>query len=552
MGKLFTKIAVTFVGMAMAIGVGVAVGNGTRKLLPAHAATSGTATYTVSSKTAVSKTGTAPDGSSATYANSGDNGNSQMTSGTTETFTLKDYGSVSVTSIKAHMKRNSKTGGGTMSLSNNAVSINSKLDKTSWPKGQLTDSYTEYELLSSSFDVAGDVVLTLTSNENSWYCDYIKVTWSTPVPLTGISEVTLSSYSEASNSDATVTATAIFTPATPTEAIDWSTSNASVATIAASATYGVANITIKGEGECTFTATGHVNTSYTATSATFTVTPAIVKRVYDVKFPGNGGSDSGTAFTTSTFTTHFASGDGKQLSATATSYVYPGKNNTIKFSSSSNAGTLTLKTNTSSSIKMVILEAAKYSGDSSSLSVKFGTADAQTTGSLGSDFIYYIFTDTAANSIKLDATNRLYIRRLVLVIDTYVAEQGAYSYAATFLRNTAAGCKAKNGSTLSTAWSTLDSAWDALDDSYAGAKSFIGGVSSNANGGLVEEAIARYENIIANYSLDNFMSRSLSSRSDISSLNIDSDNAVLVVIVIASTSILALGGLLVIRRRKKQ
>ena len=150
---------------------------------------SGTATYTVDSKTSATLSGTAPSGSSLTFANSGSNGNDQMTSGVTETWTLKGYTGATITSLKADLKNNASRGSGTATLKNNNSSVGLKESSFSGLGG----TYAEHELLNSSLVVNGDVVLTLTATANSFWCDYIKVTWQGEEEEE--EEVTLSSIS---------------------------------------------------------------------------------------------------------------------------------------------------------------------------------------------------------------------------------------------------------------------------------------------------------------------------------------------------------------------
>ena len=135
--------------------------------------TDGTATYTVSSKTAATTTGTTPQGSSITYSNNGTNGNDQMISGKKEVWTIKGYTGKKITSFKADLRNNQSSGSGTAALTNNSSSVT--LARSSF--SGLGSTYAEYELLSSSITVAGDLVLTLTGTANSFFCDYLKIAW---------------------------------------------------------------------------------------------------------------------------------------------------------------------------------------------------------------------------------------------------------------------------------------------------------------------------------------------------------------------------------------
>lgn len=138
----------------------------------------GTVEYKVAAKDAAAiSSGDAPLGSSITFANSGSNNNDQMTSGNTEKWTLKGYSGYTITGLRADLKRNSSSGCGTISLTNGGDDVT--LKKASFAKADLDSSYKFYSLIGgdSSFECAGDLVLTLKSSENSFWCDKIEVSY---------------------------------------------------------------------------------------------------------------------------------------------------------------------------------------------------------------------------------------------------------------------------------------------------------------------------------------------------------------------------------------
>ncbi len=136
---------------------------------------SGTVTYTVTGKSSASTSGTAPTGSTVSFNNNGSNNNDQMTNGKKETWTLTGYSGYSITSLKARLHKNSSSGSGTVSLTNDGDSVT--LPKTTYSSSDLTASYKEYELLSDAFECEGTIVLTLTSTANSFWCDGIIVSY---------------------------------------------------------------------------------------------------------------------------------------------------------------------------------------------------------------------------------------------------------------------------------------------------------------------------------------------------------------------------------------
>ena len=137
----------------------------------------GSVTYSLTSKTAAQiSSGSAPSGTSIGFNNNGSNNNDQMTSGKREIWTIKGYEDYKITRIKANLHKNSGgSGAGNVALTNNGNSIS--LSKTSYSASDLGTSYSLYTIIDSEFEVNGDVVLTLTSTANSFWCDSIVVDW---------------------------------------------------------------------------------------------------------------------------------------------------------------------------------------------------------------------------------------------------------------------------------------------------------------------------------------------------------------------------------------
>lgn len=149
-----------------------------------------TVKYTVASKSSVNKTGTAPTGSSATFSNSGTNGDDQMISGTTQTLTLSGYSGYIIKGITLHMKSNSKSGAGTFSAvagSTTLASISSAttfdkwFDNTSYGGSyrdvHVTMSNTTYEITSGQ-----NLVITMEGTTNSIYCDEYSIIYEAGLP----------------------------------------------------------------------------------------------------------------------------------------------------------------------------------------------------------------------------------------------------------------------------------------------------------------------------------------------------------------------------------
>ena len=136
----------------------------------------GSVTYEVASKTSATvSSGTAPAGTSIGFSNNGSNANDQMTSGKKQVWTLSGYSTFTITSLSARLHKNSSSGSGTVTLTNNSSSVT--LKKSSYSSTDLTSSYKSYEMLNSSLVCSGTLVLTLTSTANSFWCDSISVSY---------------------------------------------------------------------------------------------------------------------------------------------------------------------------------------------------------------------------------------------------------------------------------------------------------------------------------------------------------------------------------------
>lgn len=146
-----------------------------------------TVTYTVSSITEVSTSGTAPNGSSATYSSTYSN-KCQLTSGKVMTLTLSGFSGQKITSIKLSMKSNSSAGAGYLDVkagsttlasigaSTSGVAFNNK----SW-NGSYTTTYTDVApvMNNDSYVVQNgeNVVIIIGATTNSLYCQSFKISY---------------------------------------------------------------------------------------------------------------------------------------------------------------------------------------------------------------------------------------------------------------------------------------------------------------------------------------------------------------------------------------
>ena len=140
----------------------------------------GTATYSITSTTAVSVSG-APTGSKATYKSTY-NTKQQLTSGNSMTLTLTGYDDYCITGITLSMKSNTSKGAGNFSLTAGSTTLSSistsKFNTSSWA-GKWSTSFIDVKPAINDADYvvkSGEsVVVKIAATENSLYCQSIKI-----------------------------------------------------------------------------------------------------------------------------------------------------------------------------------------------------------------------------------------------------------------------------------------------------------------------------------------------------------------------------------------
>lgn len=186
--KFLTKVLGATLGIAMAIGVGAGVASFVnREAKKLDAADGVTATYTVTSKTAVSASGTRPAGSTASYSQTY-NTVSQATYGNSFTLTLSGYAGCTITGLSMSMKSNAKQGAGYMSFvtgsttmasigdSENGVAFND----SAWYGAYSSSAVTITPAWAANGTVAnnGTIVLTIGCTTNSLYFYSATITYN--------------------------------------------------------------------------------------------------------------------------------------------------------------------------------------------------------------------------------------------------------------------------------------------------------------------------------------------------------------------------------------
>lgn len=144
-----------------------------------------TVTYKVTSKTAVSTSGTAPDGSSVTFNSTSANEVAQMTSGKSQTYTLTGYDGMTIKKVILSMHSNTSAGKGTFSLVagetilaeiKTATTFNKWYDSNGYSKSYKDVNVT---MTNDSYTIGNGekVVLIIAATTNSLYCQSVTIVY---------------------------------------------------------------------------------------------------------------------------------------------------------------------------------------------------------------------------------------------------------------------------------------------------------------------------------------------------------------------------------------
>ena len=146
-----------------------------------------TVKYTVSSTIAVTTSGVAPNGSTATFKNTYTNNKEQMTKGNSQTYTLSGFNGCVIKSVTLTMKSNSSAGAGTFSLKAGTTTLASISSATTFNKWYDNTSYgssyrpVHVTLTNDSYEIGANenVVIELAGTTNSIYCQAVEITYQT-------------------------------------------------------------------------------------------------------------------------------------------------------------------------------------------------------------------------------------------------------------------------------------------------------------------------------------------------------------------------------------
>lgn len=142
-----------------------------------------TAVYTISSTAAVTTSGTAPSGSSATYSQTFATAE-QITSGNSATLTLSGYAGYKITSIVLNMKSNASAGSGTLSVVAGSTSIASvsptaAFNTASW-NGAYSPTFVNITKTPTAYSIGigENVVISIAATANSLYIHSYSITYA--------------------------------------------------------------------------------------------------------------------------------------------------------------------------------------------------------------------------------------------------------------------------------------------------------------------------------------------------------------------------------------
>lgn len=231
--------------------------------------------YTISSKNTLTTTGTKITGSSATIAETYTT-SCQMTSGNTQTLTLKGYDGYKITQLVLSMKSNAKGGAGKLSYSTNggssfsylvgSSSSGSSFNTSDW-YGSWSTSYVN--ITKSNLNIVcgeSDVIIKIEATANSLYCQSYTITYEVVKSPAGLT------FGTHENETYTVLPGASFTPPTLSNpnslTVAYATNDADIAAVDAES--GTIAIGTK-EGTATITASSEEDATYYAGSAKYKI-----------------------------------------------------------------------------------------------------------------------------------------------------------------------------------------------------------------------------------------------------------------------------------------
>lgn len=341
----------------------------------------------------------------------------------------------------------------------------------------------------------GSATITATSTVNTNIKATASITVSAPVSPTSLSMNTSStSISVGGTANLSVTAS----PSGAINTVTWATSNSSVALVNQGTVTGV------GVGTATITATSTANTSI-KTTASITVTAPQAEESVSYAFTNKSWGANPASWSSGKDGLGYLN-NGVQVS-TGASGAYgnsPTSYENIK------KVIVSYCTNSSAGAGKISV----YVASSSSSTAKSGTLiDSLSVTSAGGTTSRDLTFEYAANGLNgyvqiyvETTTNSIYVKNAAITYGTdepvLTPAEEATAWAEGFLSQTASGCVAQSSSQLSAVWDDVQTAYEALSEA---AQLVIANTPANASGTDLENAVARYINIVKKYGLTAFI-----------------------------------------------
>lgn len=265
-------------------------------------------TYTISSKNTLTTTGTAPNGSSASIAETYST-SCQMTSGNSQTLTLSGYNGYKITNITLSMKSNTKGGAGNLSYADGGNSYTDIISTAAFNSDSWYGSWSAaYVNISKDVEIEPtsetSFKIKIAATANSLYCQSYTLTYelinnssvatTTSIVATGLTNTDVDNSTTAGSLSAIVKDASENTIDNAT--VTWSSSNEDVATVDANGA-----VTLVAEGTTTITASyaGEENT-YNPSFGTYVlnVTDSSILTIWSEDFSSfsNGTEPSGGTY----------------------------------------------------------------------------------------------------------------------------------------------------------------------------------------------------------------------------------------------------------------
>ena len=379
----------------------------------------------------------------------------------------------------------------------------------------------------------GQATITATSTSNTNIKATMTVTVTPPLPPTSIS-VNPATLSIAVGNTSPLTVTS--SPAGTSNSVTWATSNANVAIVNSNGI--VSGLAV---GSATITATSTVNTQLTSTCQ-LSVTVAQAETSVSYSFTGKNWTATPANWISGKDGLGFLN-NGVQVTTGATGAFgnSPASYQNIKkvvvnycTNSSAGAGKITVSAVSSSSA------AAKSGTQIASLDV---TSAGGTTprnlefpyASSGLNGNIQIHVETTTNSIYIIGATITYGTSGTPISPT----EEVNTWAGDFLIQTSLGCQNKNLTQLQSVWSSVSSNYVALSEA---AKMLISSTTPNALGSDLENAVARYIDIVSKYDLQAFINGIPVPSQNLPSLIIPEDNMAFLLIFL---NIFVIAGVLI-------